>query len=275
MPSYDPRMPSRPRTGSAFSAFFGMLAIAVIAGVMVAVAVTPAIALTGTTAKNGIGAFEDLPSDLKISALDQKTEIYAKSGGKNVLIASFYAQNRQVVTWDQISQVTKNAAIAGEDVRFYDHGAIDPVGIVRATVANLAGKNLQGASTITQQYVKNVCVQEAENLSTQKAVDAAYAVCTDPSVGRKLKEARYAIALEKKYTKDQILLGYLNIAGFGGRIYGIESAAEYYFDTTAEKLTDRSGGQPDGDRQQPHLPAPRLQGELRGEQVPPRLHPRR
>ena len=214
-----------------------MLAIAVIAGVMVAVAVTPAIALTGTTAKNGIGLFEELPSDLKITALDQKTEIYAKDGDKNVLLASFFAQDRQVVKWDEISQIAKNAAIAGEDVRFYDHGGIDPVGIVRATVANLAGKDLQGASTITQQYVKNVCVQEAENKPTTKQVDAAYAVCTDPSVGRKLKEARYAIALEKKYTKDQILLGYLNIAGFGGRVYGIESAAEYYFGTTAQKLT--------------------------------------
>ncbi|RIX27920.1 PASTA domain-containing protein [Amnibacterium setariae] len=214
-----------------------MLAIAVIAGVMVAVAVTPAIALTGTTAKNGISLFEDLPSDLKIAALDQKTEIYAKDGDKEVLLASFYAQNRQVVTWKQINQIAKNAAIAGEDVRYYDHGGVDPVGIVRATVANLAGKDLQGASTITQQYVKNVCVQEAENKATQKEVTAAYDVCTDPSVGRKLREARYAIALEKTYSKDQILLGYLNIAGFGGRVYGIESAAEYYFDTTAEKLT--------------------------------------
>jgi membrane peptidoglycan carboxypeptidase len=237
MPTYRSPMPSRTRSRSAVSAFFGMLAIAVVAGVMIAVAVTPAIALTGTTAKNGINLFEELPSDLKISALDQKTELYAKDGGKDVLIGSFYAQNRQVVTWKQISQVAKNAAVAGEDVRYYDHGGIDPVGILRATVANLAGKNLQGASTITQQYVKNVCVQEAENMSTAKQVAAAYAVCTDPSVGRKLKEARYAIALEKKYTKDEILLGYLNIAGFGGRIYGIESAAEYYFDTTAEQLT--------------------------------------
>ena len=214
-----------------------MLAIAVIAGVMVAVAVTPAIALTGTTAKKGIGIFEQLPQDLTIAPLDQKTEIYAKSGGKDVLIASFYAQNRQVVGWNDISQVAKNAAIAGEDVRFYDHGGIDPLGIVRATVANLSGKDLQGASTITQQYVKNVCVQEAENKPTTKQVDAAYAICTDTSVGRKLREARYAIALEKQYKKEQILLGYLNIAGFGGRIYGIESAAEYYYDTTAAKLT--------------------------------------
>ena len=232
MPGPDSRRP-----GTAASALLGMIAVAVIAGVMVAVAVTPAIALTGTTAKNGIGLFEDLPADLKIAPLDQKTEIYAKDGTKTVLLASFYTQNRQVIPWKDVSAVVKNAAVAGEDVRFYDHGGVDPLGIVRATVANAMGEDLQGASTITQQYVKNVCVQEAENLRTQKAIDAAYAVCTDASVGRKLKEARLAIALEKQYPKDQILLGYLNIAGFGGRIYGIESAAEYYFDTTAAKLT--------------------------------------
>jgi membrane peptidoglycan carboxypeptidase len=232
MPGSAPR-----RLGTAASAFLGMIAVAVIAGVMVAVAVTPAIALTGTSAKNGIGLFENLPADLKIAPLDQKTEIYAKDGTKNVLLASFYTQNRQVIPWKDVSAVVKNAAVAGEDVRFYEHGGVDPLGIVRATVANAMGKNLQGASTITQQYVKNVCVQEAENLRTQKAIDAAYAVCTDTSVTRKLKEARLAISLEKQYSKDQILLGYLNIAGFGGRVYGIESAAEYYFDTTAAKLT--------------------------------------
>ncbi len=243
MASYDSRMPGpdsrrRPaRRSSVASALFGMLAFAVVAGVMIAVAVTPAIALGGTTAKDGIGLFSKLPRDLAIAPLDQKTEIYAKNGDKTVLLASFFAQNREVVGWKDISQVAKNAAIAGEDVRFYEHGGVDPLGIVRATVANLAGKDLQGASTITQQYVKNVCVQEAENQASAKKVDAAYAVCTNASVGRKLREARSAIALEKKYSKDQILLGYLNIAGFGGRIYGIQSAAEYYFDTTAEKLT--------------------------------------
>src|SRR4051794_25268830 len=105
MPPYHSPMPNRTRPRSAASAFFGMLAIAVIAGVMVAVAVTPAIALTGTTAKNGIGLFEELPSDLTIAPLDQKTEIYAKDGDKDVLIASFFAQNREVVAWNAISAV--------------------------------------------------------------------------------------------------------------------------------------------------------------------------
>ena len=214
-----------------------MIAVAVIAGVMVAVAVTPAIALTGTTAKNGIGLFEDLPTDLKIAPLDQKTKIYAKSGGKEVLLASFYTQDREVILWSDITTTVKNATLAAEDVRFYSHGGVDPTGILRATVADLLGRNVQGASTITQQYVKNVCVQEAEQLHTTAEVQKAYNVCVDPSVGRKLREARLAIALEKRYSKDQILLGYLNIAPFGGRVYGIQSAAQYYYGVDANKLS--------------------------------------
>ena len=110
------------------------------------------------------------------------------------------------------------------------------MGIVSALVNNVIHGSNRGASTITQQYVKNVCIQEAELLSTQSAVDAAYADCTG-GIQRKLKEARSAIALEKAYTKRQILLGYLNIAGFGGRIYGIEAAAQYYYGVKASQLS--------------------------------------
>src|SRR5881409_1086094 len=98
MPGSAPR-----RIGTALPAFLGMIAVAVIAGVMVAVAVTPAIALTGTTAKNTIGLFQNLPSDLTIAPLDQKTEIYAKDGDQNVKIASFYTQNREVIGWSDVS----------------------------------------------------------------------------------------------------------------------------------------------------------------------------
>ncbi|MBW4043287.1 MAG: transglycosylase domain-containing protein, partial [Acidobacteria bacterium] len=141
-----------------------MLAIAVIAGVLIAVSVTPAVALTGSAASSGIGLFQRLPSDLAIKPLDQKTRIYAKDGSKDVQIASFYAQNRDVITWSQLSDVVKNATVAGEDVRYWQHGAVDPLGMVRAAIGDALGHHLQGASTITQQYVKNVCVQEAENL---------------------------------------------------------------------------------------------------------------
>ncbi|MDQ1512528.1 MAG: hypothetical protein QOC59_370, partial [Microbacteriaceae bacterium] len=213
-----------------------MIAAAAIAGVMITVGVAPAIALTGVGAKNGIGLFETLPADLKIASLQQKTEIYATSHGKPKQIASFYNQNREVVPWSDVPDTVKRATLAAEDIRYYDHGGVDPMGIMRALVTNLGSSSQQGASTITQQYVKNVCIQEAELLPTQEKVQAAYADCTG-GIGRKLKEARLAIGMEKKYTKNQILLGYLNIAGFGGRIYGIESAAQYYFDTHAKDLT--------------------------------------
>ena len=73
----------------------------------------------------------------------------------------------------------RDAAVAAEDVRFYTHGAVDPMGILRATVANALGKDMQGASTITQQYVKNVCVMQAERLTSAKKVQAAYSENVD------------------------------------------------------------------------------------------------
>jgi membrane peptidoglycan carboxypeptidase len=108
---------------------------------------------------------------------------------------------------------------------------------VRALVDNLRGKPVQGASTITQQYVKNLCVQNAEKLPTPAKVTEAYHECTAPSFNRKLREMRYAIALEKQYSKDDILLGYLNVSGFGGRVYGIEAASEYYYGVRAKDLS--------------------------------------
>jgi membrane peptidoglycan carboxypeptidase len=218
-------------------ALLAFLVASALAGVMVAVLVTPAVALSGVAARSAIGAFEDLPGDLAIVPLDQRTKVYAKSHGKDVLLASFFTQDREVVPWSAVPTTVKDAAIAGEDVRFYHHGGVDPNAIIRAAVADLLGQNLQGASTITQQYVKNVCVQQAEALSTAAKRTAAYEQCVDPSVGRKVHEMRLAIGLEKKYSKNQILLGYLNIAGFGGRVYGIESAAGYYFGKRAKDLS--------------------------------------
>ena len=209
------------------------------AGVLATVAITPAIALTGIAATDTIGIFEDLPSYLEIGTLSQRTNVYAtRSDGTPALLASFYDQNRVEVGWDQVSSYTKNAAVAGEDRRFYEHGGVDIQGTLRAVVSNLQGGDVQGGSSITQQYVKNVRIQNAiRDLTDQDEIDAAYKKETDPSPSRKLREMRLAIGLEKKYSKDQILLGYLNIAGFGGSVYGVEAAANYYFGTTAANLT--------------------------------------
>ncbi|MDQ1531077.1 MAG: hypothetical protein QOE37_1182 [Microbacteriaceae bacterium] len=225
------------RVATKASALVAFLSMAGMAGVLVAVMLTPAVALSGVAARGTIGAFEDLPSDVKIVPLDQRTKLYAKSHGKDVLLASFFTQDREVVPWSAVPKSVKDAAIAGEDVRFYHHGGVDVNAIVRAAVANLLGRELQGASTITQQYVKNVCVQQAEAISAEAKRNAAYDRCVGSSVGRKVHEMRLAIGLEKKYSKNEILLGYLNIAGFGGRVYGIESAASYYYGKPAKELT--------------------------------------
>ncbi|PPH66641.1 penicillin-binding protein [Rathayibacter toxicus] len=209
-------------------------------GLFITIGVTPALALTGLAKNNPIGLFETVPEYLDLGQLAQKSEIYAKnSDGSDTLLASFYAQNREEVAFDQVSQHAKDAAIATEDPRFYDHGGIDLQGTVRAILSNLAGDDVQGGSSITQQYVKNVLVQKAEALgdADPAAAKAAYDEATATTPARKIKEMKLAINLEKKYSKNDILLGYLNIAGFGGKVYGIQAASEYYFSTSAANLT--------------------------------------
>ncbi|KQQ10734.1 hypothetical protein ASF46_06920 [Rathayibacter sp. Leaf296] len=216
----------------------GIVGASVAGGLLITVGVTPALAVTGLASNNPIGLFETVPEYLELGQLAQKTEIYAKNAdGTDGLLASFYAQNREEVAFDQVAQSVKDAALATEDPRFYEHGGVDLQGTIRAVVSNVIGGDLQGGSSITQQYVKNVLIQQAEALSDPAASQAAYDEATATTPARKLKEMKLAVDLEKKYSKDDILLGYLNIAGFGGQVYGIQAAAEYYFSTTASALT--------------------------------------
>ena len=209
------------------------------AGVLATAAVTPAIAVSSVAAADTIGIFEELPAYLEIGDLAQRTNIYANNpDGSPFLLAQFYDQNRVEVPWEKVSGYAKDALVAGEDPRYYEHGGIDLQGTVRAVVNNAMGKSVQGGSSITQQYVKNVNIQNyIKDATTQEQIDAAFKKATEVSEARKLREMRYAIELEKKYSKEEILLGYLNIVAFGGRVYGIEAASNYYFGTTAEALT--------------------------------------
>ena len=220
--------------------FLGFVGMSVVAGVLVTAAVTPAIAVSGMTTTNTISVFENLPDYLSIQQLAQKSNIFAspsKPGAAPVLLASFYDQNRVEVPFDAMSKHAKDAAITGEDPRFYKHGGIDIQGTLRATVSAATGGATQGGSSITQQYVKNVLVQTCEAIINEKKKATCYNAATETTPDRKLKEMRLAIGVEKKYSKDDILRQYLNITGFGGTVYGIESAANYYFNTTAAKLT--------------------------------------
>ncbi|QHC66013.1 PASTA domain-containing protein [Rathayibacter sp. VKM Ac-2759] len=224
--------------GGAVGGLIGIVAMSVIAGVLVSASITPAIALGGMAANNTVEMFDNLPEYLEIGTLAEKSNVYAKdASGADVLLASFYAQNRVEVGWDDISPFVKGAVVASEDPRFYEHGGIDLLGTVRAAATTAMGGSVQGGSSITQQYVKNVLVQKAEALSDPIERDAAYREATETTPERKVAEMRLAIGLEKEYPKNDILLGYLNIALFGGTVYGIEAAAKYYFGISARDLS--------------------------------------
>lgn len=224
--------------GGALSGFLGFIGLSAAAGVLVTATVTPGLALASMATNSTISVFDGLPDYLQLDALAQKSNIYATdSAGAPQLLASFYQQNRIEVEWDQISQLVKDAAVAGEDPRYYEHVGVDLTGTARAAMTTLSGGDIQGGSSITQQYVKNVLVQKAEAISDEGRRDEAYAEATKTTPERKLKEMRMAIGLEKRYDKQTILRGYLNIAGFGGRVYGIEAAANYYFNTSAANVT--------------------------------------
>lgn len=200
-----------------------------VCGVLVAGLMVPAVALTGTTASSSISFFDDLPSQLEIGAPAQSTKILASDGS---LLANFYNQNRVEVGLDQMSPFIKDGIIAIEDARFYEHGGIDTTGILRAAAATFNGSR-QGASTITQQYVNNVIIQTKEAAGQTDQVKLG----TDKTVGDKVREMKLAIALEKKYSKDDILKGYLNLVYFNNNNYGIEAASDYYFGVHAKDLT--------------------------------------
>lgn len=226
--------------GGALGGLLGFVGMSAVAGVLVAAAVTPAIALSGVAASSSINMFENLPGYLEIGELAESSNIYVTyPDGTPAKIATFYDQNRQSVAWEDVSQFAKDAAIAGEDPRFYDHGGVDLQGTLRAAASQVVpGMSSSGGSSITQQYVKNVLLEKlVSKATTQEEIDAAWEEAAGFSTERKLQEMRYAITLEKTYTKDEILLGYLNIALFGGRIYGIQSAAQYYFGVNAADLT--------------------------------------
>ncbi|CAN5291957.1 transglycosylase domain-containing protein [soil metagenome] len=216
-------------------------------GLVITALAVPAFAVTSFASASTISDFDNLPGYLSIGQQPQQNFIYAKKGKDEVQIATVYSQNRQEIKWADVSPNLRDAALAAEDHRFYDHGGIDVQGIIRAAITDVTTHSTQGASTLTQQTVKNVCLAEAfknypdadarGTTKDDKAYAAAIIDCNGVSIDRKIREMKYAIDLEKKYSKNEILLAYLNIANFGGTVYGIESAAQRYYNVDAKNLT--------------------------------------
>jgi membrane peptidoglycan carboxypeptidase len=206
------------------------LGVSSICGVLIAGLMVPAVALTGNTATSSINFFDQLPDDMTVGAPAQSSVVLASDGS---VLAKFYDQNRTEVKLAAISPFMKNAIIAVEDSRYYEHGGIDTKGLLRAISSMAQGGDRQGASTITQQYVNNVIIQTYAANGEKDKIKLGAAKTT----GDKVREIKLAIAMEKKYSKDDILQGYLNWVYFANNNYGIESAASYYFGVHAKDLT--------------------------------------
>ncbi|GAA2542815.1 transglycosylase domain-containing protein [Microbacterium mitrae] len=239
-------MPGKNRTfKGVLGGILGFTALSALAGLLLTATITPAIALTSTATSSAISVFNNIPGFLAIDKLMLPTEIYAtnKQTGQPQLMAQFWEQNRIPVTYDQVSPYIVDALLSSEDPRYFEHGGIDMIGTARALLSNASSSGeTQGGSSITQQYVKNVLIQRCEaEKETQEEKDACWTEATNAEGAegykRKVQELRYAIALEQRFSKEEILLGYLNIANFGGVTYGIEAAAQRYFGVSAANVT--------------------------------------
>lgn len=166
-----------------------------------------------------VKASQDLPS---VDSLNQyqppaSTTIFASDG---TVIGKLYKENRTWVSLKEIPKVFKNAVIAIEDVRFYKHHGVDFIGIARAGAAFMKkDRDVQGGSTITQQLARNLFLTQ------------------EVTMQRKVKEAILAYQIERKFSKDEILEFYLNQIYFGAGAYGIEAAAQTYFNKKTSQLT--------------------------------------
>src|SRR3954454_1090783 len=205
------------------------LAVAVVAaGALVAGLLFPWLGGPAWAASQGTGLLGATPNELTTDPPAGNSVVLAANGEP---ITWFYDENRSPVVADQIAPVMKQAMVAIEDSRFYEHHGVDVQGTVRALVTNLAAGGVhEGGSTLTQQLVKQTLLQTARTPEERRSA-------TEQTVGRKVREARLALALENTYSKDEILTRYLNIVYFGQNDYGVQAAARAFFGVDAKALT--------------------------------------
>ncbi len=208
------------------------IVISFAAGLLAAGIALPAVGIAGIATRDAANTF----NNLKVGTLGlapSRSELLAADGK---VIAYFYPRDiyRVPVRFDQIAPVMRHAIVAIEDHSFYQHGAFDLRGTLRAIANDLhGGGNTQGGSTLAQQYVKNVRVLEATSSAQQLAVIDDSGL---KGLARKIQELRIAAEVEHELTKNQLLAAYLNVAYFSNHAYGIQVAAHVYFSTTAAKL---------------------------------------
>lgn len=191
-----------------------------------ALAVVMAVFFLGFRGVSSVfAAYQDWTSDIPqidSSSFNFAEDSYMYASDGTTQLAKFQLEKRDPVKLTEISEYVVKGTVDVEDVRFYEHNGVDPQGIIRAVINNLAGGALEGASTITQQLVRNTALSEE---------------ATDITLKRKAREAELALEMEKSYSKEEILNMYLNTINYGDGCYGIEAAAQNYFSTSAADLT--------------------------------------
>lgn len=205
--------------------------LAVCGGVAASVLFVPGVVGANKAAKAVIPSLKVENVDFDVTSLPQKSTMYARDG--STVIATFYNQNRIVVPLKKISKTMQQAVVAREDRRFWTHAGVDVQGVMRAFVQTYLVKgSQQGGSSLTQQYVKNVLLMQA--IEDDDPIAQYHA--TEDTIARKIREMLISVQMEKKYSKAEILQGYLNIAQFGNNLYGVETAAQRYFSVSAADL---------------------------------------
>src|SRR4051795_4198063 len=216
--------------GTVLSHLAVIVAVSAVVGVLAAGLVIPVVGAVGYGASATARSMKNLPEELKAAPLAERSRVLDRKGNT---IATFYDENRVNVSLNKVAPIMQKAIIAIEDYRFYEHGALDLKGTLRAFVSNqTSGGGTQGGSSITQQMAKMTLLTQARTEAERKAA-------TENTYQRKVQELRHAIAFEQNYSKDWILERYLNLAYFGDGAYGIQAAARHYFDVNAKDLNWR------------------------------------
>jgi membrane peptidoglycan carboxypeptidase len=206
-----------------------LAALSLGAGLLAATATLPVIGVAGVVVSDASRTFNTMPVN-GLGQVPARSEILDSSG--NVL-AYYYPRDifRVPVRFHQIAPVMRDAIVAIEDYRYWEHGAFDLHGTLRALTATASGTSVQGGSDIAQQYVKNAC------LLTTVPNSPAQAACNAETVTRKLRELRIAANIEREMTRPQLLTAYLNVAYFDRDAYGIDVASELYYSEKPSQLT--------------------------------------
>jgi membrane peptidoglycan carboxypeptidase len=207
---------------------FKLIGIMFVAAILCAGVLLPYVGGIGLVAKSESDRFLNTTCDLQEASAPEGTTFYANDG--KTVLATIFLQNRQPVPLSQVPKTLQTALIDTEDRRFYSHHGVDVRGLIRSAF-NTSGGDTQGGSTLTMQYVKQSRYYSDIGDIKKQQSDISQ------TIDRKLQDAKCALDLEKRESKDQILDNYLNIAFFGENAYSVESAAQTYFGVSVDKLS--------------------------------------